>query len=198
MGTNPSYDPKADDLPDTPKLATWQKVFLGVISAVAVIGAPVVAATGPEIATACLANPAGCAEVVAEIGTGGAAGGSMPSGSAYGGAANAANGGGLGKQLDYEADAAAASKMFPTDGELTAETIARSMKIQDGTKMGNEHVKDYFAAHGGADRWGKYATPGINIPGGEGTLDVHFYRNEVSGEIYYYDYKVKLGGGERR
>ncbi|MEU9342089.1 RHS repeat-associated core domain-containing protein [Streptomyces sp. NPDC048278] len=200
MGTNPNYDPNADDLPDTGKLATWQKVVLGVVTVVAtaVVGAPVVAAAGPEIATACLANPAGCAEVVAEIGTGGAAGGSMPSGSVYGGAANAANGARLGKQLAYEADAAAASKMFTTDGDLTAETIARSMKIQEGTKMGNDHLKKYFAAHGGAEQWGKYATPRMNIPGGEGTFDIHFYRNEVSGEIYYYDYKVKLGGGERR
>jgi hypothetical protein len=38
----------------------------------------------------------------------------------------------------------------------------------------------------------------MNIPEGEGTFDIHFYRNEVTGKIYYYDYKVKLGGGERR
>ncbi|MEV6949363.1 RHS repeat-associated core domain-containing protein [Streptomyces sp. NPDC051172] len=200
MGTNPSYDRNANDIPDAGKLATWQKVVVGVAIAIdaAVVGAPVVAAAGPEIATACLANPAGCAEVVAEIGTGGAAGGSMPSGSAYGAAANAANGARLGKQLEYEADAAAASKMFTTDGDLTAETIARSQKIQEGTKMGNPHLEKYFAAHGGAEQWGKYATPRLNIPGGEGTFDIHFYRNEVSGEVYYYDYKVKLGGGERR
>lgn len=42
------------------------------------------------------------------------------------------------------------------------------------------------------------AAPRINIPGREGTFDIHFYKNEVSGEMYYYDYKVKLGGGERR
>ncbi|WP_415924995.1 RHS repeat-associated core domain-containing protein [Streptomyces sp. AK04-3B] len=29
MGTNPHYDPNAHDLPDTGKLATWQKVILG-------------------------------------------------------------------------------------------------------------------------------------------------------------------------
>ncbi|MGV9248760.1 RHS repeat domain-containing protein [Streptomyces sp. NPDC003710] len=196
----PANQSAKDLLADRPKLATWQKVVLGVITGVAaaVVGAPVVAAAGPEITTACLANPAGCAEVVAEIGTGGAAGGSMPSGSAYGGAASAANGARLGKQLEYEADAAAASKMFTTDGDLTAETIARSQKIQEGTMMGNKHLKKYFEAHGGAEQWGKYATPRMNTPGGEGTFDIHFYRNEVSGEIYYYDYKVKLGGGERR
>lgn len=99
---------------------------------------------------------------------------------------------------EYEVDAAAAAKMFTKDGDLTAETIARSTKIQEGSKMGNTHLKEYFEAHGGVDQWGKYATPRVNIPGGEGTLDIHFYKNEVSGEVYYYDYKVKLGGGERR
>ncbi|MFJ7242938.1 RHS repeat domain-containing protein [Streptomyces olivaceus] len=196
----PANQSAKDLLTDRPEAATWQKVVVGVISAVAVavVGAPVIAAVGPEITTACLANPAGCAEVVTEIGTGGAAGGSMPSGSAYGGAANVANGPRLGKQLEYEADAAAASKMFTTDGDLTAETIARSTKIQAGTKMKNTHLEEYFAAHGGAEQWGKYGTPRLNIPGGKGTFDIHFYRNEVSGEIYYYDYKSKLGGGERR
>jgi hypothetical protein len=59
----------------------------------------------------------------------------MPSGAAYGGATNTANGARLGKQLEDEADAAAAAKMFTTDGDLTAETIARSTKIQEGSKM---------------------------------------------------------------
>lgn len=76
----------------------------------------------------------------------------MPSGSAYGGAANAANGARLGKQLEFEADAAAAAKML--------------------------------------------TTPRLNIPGGEEAFALHFYK-KVSGELYYYDYKVKLGGGQR-
>ncbi|MER5582253.1 RHS repeat-associated core domain-containing protein [Streptomyces asoensis] len=200
MGSNPQYDPSANDIPDAGELATWQKIVVGVVMVVAaaVVAAPVIAGAGPELSAACLANPAGCAEVVAELGTGGAAGGSMPSGAAYGGAANAVNGVRLGKQLEYEADAAAAARMFTVDGELTAETIARSTKIQEGAKMGNKHLKEYFAAHGGADQWGKYATPRINTPGGEGTFDIHFYMNEVTGETYYYDYKIKLGGGARK
>jgi len=122
----------------------------------------------------------------------------MPSGAAHGGAANAANGVRLGKQLEYEADAAAASKMFTTDGDLTAETIARSTKIMEGTKLDNPHLQEYFASHGGAEQWGKYGTPRMNIPGGEGTFDIHFYRNDVTGELYYYDYKTKFGGGNRK
>lgn len=46
--------------------------------------------------------------------------------------------------------------MFTTDGDLTAETIARCTKIRAGTKMENAHLQGYFAAHGGAERWGKY------------------------------------------
>ncbi|MFJ4689673.1 RHS repeat domain-containing protein [Streptomyces sp. NPDC088789] len=34
MGANPHYDPTASDLPDRPKLATWQKVLLGVVTVV--------------------------------------------------------------------------------------------------------------------------------------------------------------------
>ncbi|GAA2957189.1 hypothetical protein GCM10020227_25440 [Streptomyces flavovirens] len=77
-------------------LKTWQKIVLGIASvgSAGVILAPVALALGPESAAARLANPAGCATVAAEVGTGGAAGGSMPSG-----AANAANGPRLAKQL---------------------------------------------------------------------------------------------------
>jgi len=37
----------------------------------------------------------------------------------------------------------------------------------------------------------------MNTPGGEGTFDIHFYMNEVTGDVYYFDYKVKFGGGQR-
>ncbi|MFF1967082.1 RHS repeat-associated core domain-containing protein [Streptomyces sp. NPDC058232] len=195
MGTNQNYDPTVhDDWIDRPKMATWTKVVLGVVLGVtaAVVLAPAAIAVGWEISAVCLANPAGCGGVLAEVGTGGAAGGSMPSG-----AANVATGPRLAKQLQYEADAAAAAKMFTKNGDLTAETIARSTKIMEGSKMGNTHLRKYFETHGGIDQWGKYSTPRVNTPGGDGTLDIHFYRNEVSGEVYYYDYKVKLGGGAR-
>ncbi|MFE2062479.1 RHS repeat-associated core domain-containing protein [Streptomyces sp. NPDC059467] len=197
MGTNPDYDASvSDNWIKTSSLSTWQKILLGIATGAdaAVVAAPLAASLGTEAAATCLANPAGCAEFVAEMVTGGAAGGSLPSG----GAANAANGARLGEQLKYEADAAAAANMFTKDGDLTTETIARSTKIQTGPQMKNPHLRKYFEAHGGLDQWGKYATPRLNIPGGEGTFEVHFYRNEVTGEMYYYDYKVKLGGGERR
>ncbi|MEV5194721.1 RHS repeat-associated core domain-containing protein [Streptomyces clavifer] len=208
MGTNPSYNPHANDLPDTGKLATWQKVALGVITVVGLAAA--VAPVAAALWSGCLAVAPVCAAQIAEAATGGASGGSatIGSGVAVGGAAaasrggasgaaNAANGVRLAKQLDFEGDAAIAAKMFTKDGGLTTETIARSTKIQEGSKMKNPHLEKYFKANGGADQWGKYSTPRVNTPGGTGTLEIHFYRNEVSGEMYYYDYKVKLGGGKR-
>ncbi|MGW0801218.1 RHS repeat domain-containing protein, partial [Streptomyces sp. NPDC002692] len=86
MGSNPYYDPKADDLPDTPKLATWQKVVLGVVVgvAVAVAAAPVAVA----VADGCLAVAPVCAAEIAEAATGGASGGSaVVGGGALGAAA---------------------------------------------------------------------------------------------------------------
>ncbi|MFJ8870527.1 RHS repeat-associated core domain-containing protein [Streptomyces sp. NPDC102473] len=208
MGTNPVYSPTANDLPDRGKLATWQKVVLGVVTAVglAVAVAPVAAAMW----SGCLAVAPVCAAEIAEMATGGASGGSaVVGGGVAAGGAKAATGRGpsgavsatsgrrLAEQLQYEADAATAAALFAKDGGLSAETIARSTKIQEGSKMGNPHLKEYFEAHGGADQWGKYATPRVNTPAGAGTLDIHFYRNEVSGEVYYYDYKVKMGGGKK-
>ncbi|MFJ9713415.1 RHS repeat domain-containing protein [Streptomyces sp. NPDC101234] len=82
MGTNPNYDPKAHDLPDTGKLATWQKVVLGVVSAVAVavVAAPVAVAVGEG----CLATAPVCAAEIAEMATGGASGGSLTVGAGAG------------------------------------------------------------------------------------------------------------------
>ncbi|WP_256669312.1 RHS repeat domain-containing protein [Streptomyces fulvorobeus] len=75
MGTNPQYDPHANDLPDAGELATWQKVALGAVAAVglAVAVAPIAAAMW----TGCLATAPVCAAEIAEMATGGAAGGGV-------------------------------------------------------------------------------------------------------------------------
>ncbi|MEU2624620.1 RHS repeat-associated core domain-containing protein [Streptomyces sp. NPDC007157] len=82
MGTNPHYDPNANDIPDAGKLATWQKVVLGVVSvvAVAVVAAPVAIAVGEG----CLATAPVCAAEIAEMATGGASGGSLTVGAGAG------------------------------------------------------------------------------------------------------------------
>jgi hypothetical protein len=73
-------DRNADDPPDTGKLATWQKVALGVVTAVAVavVAAPVAVAVGEG----CLATAPVCAAEIAETVTGGASGGSLTIGGA--------------------------------------------------------------------------------------------------------------------
>ncbi|MEV7447949.1 RHS repeat domain-containing protein [Streptomyces nigra] len=211
MGTNPNYDPSANDLPDPGKLSTWQKVVLGVVTVVGLVVA--VAPVSVGLAQGCLAAAPVCAAEIAEAVTGGASGGSavvgsgvvaggavkgLTSGAGHGGAASASNAVRLAKQLEYDADASAALAMFTKNGDLTEETIARSSKIIGGSKIKNTALIEYFKANGGLEQWGKYATPRLNIPGRAGTFDIHFYKNEVTGEIYYYDYKIKLGGGQRR
>ncbi|MFC9282292.1 RHS repeat-associated core domain-containing protein [Streptomyces collinus] len=82
MGTNPNYNPNVSDgWIKRSKLATWQKVLLGIATGVdaVVVAGPVALAVGPEAAAACLADPPACGELVAEVATGGASGGSLPS-----------------------------------------------------------------------------------------------------------------------
>ncbi|GAA2932662.1 RHS repeat-associated core domain-containing protein [Streptomyces enissocaesilis] len=87
MGTNPHYDASANDLPARPPLATWQKIVLGVITAVAVavIAAPVIVAVGES----CLVAAIVCAEVASEAiaGGGGTTGAVAASGATAGGVA---------------------------------------------------------------------------------------------------------------
>ncbi|MFJ2851280.1 MULTISPECIES: RHS repeat domain-containing protein [Streptomyces] len=80
MGTNTNYDPNANDRPDTGKLATWQKVVLGIITVVglAVAAAPLAAVAAPG----CLSTAPLCAAGIAEMATGGASGGSLTAGGA--------------------------------------------------------------------------------------------------------------------
>ncbi|MFF8316231.1 hypothetical protein ACF06V_03575 [Streptomyces bobili] len=80
MGTNPNYSPGvSDDWIERPKLATWQKVVLGIVAVVSVTVdvAPVAIALGEG----CLATAPVCAAEIAEMVTGGASGGCMAIGS---------------------------------------------------------------------------------------------------------------------
>ncbi len=74
MGTNPSYNPNANDIPDAGKLATWQKVLLGIVGvvALAVAAAPVAV----ELGGGFLASAPVCAAEISEVISGGASGGS--------------------------------------------------------------------------------------------------------------------------
>ncbi|MEV7565682.1 Hint domain-containing protein [Streptomyces tanashiensis] len=72
MGSNPNYNPTQSLGVDRGPLATWQKVLLGgaVVVALAVAVAPVAAVAGP----ACLAAWVACAEGIADVAAGDAAG----------------------------------------------------------------------------------------------------------------------------
>ncbi|MFF8639007.1 RHS repeat domain-containing protein [Streptomyces pilosus] len=205
MGTNPAYDPNANDLPDTGKLATWQKVVLGalVVVGLAVAAAPVAIVVGEG----CLAAAPVCAAEIAEVATGGASGGSLTvgGGAALAGARaangadsaqNVVNGNRLRDALRWES----AGSPFTKEGLLTEEAIKSSRMIQPGSMMGNRAVIEQFEARGGVGQWGKYTTPRHQAPNGM-NFEVHFYMNEKTGEVLYYDYKVKfpavVGGGEK-
>ncbi|MEV6667608.1 RHS repeat-associated core domain-containing protein [Streptomyces nigra] len=74
MGTNPNYDPSANDIPDPGKLSTWQKVALGVVTVVGLLVAVAPLVVSPALG--CLASAPACAGAIAEAATGGASGGS--------------------------------------------------------------------------------------------------------------------------
>ncbi|MFJ6120254.1 hypothetical protein [Streptomyces sp. NPDC092129] len=135
MGTNPHYDPNADDIPDAGKLATWQKVVLGLVAGVA--GAVAVAPVAVAFGSGCLAVAPVCAAEIVEAATGGASGGSAVVGGGVGlvaagraakgadSAANVLNSHRLTDSLRWES----ATSMFNKDGSLTEEAIRNSTMI---------------------------------------------------------------------
>ncbi|MFD7881910.1 RHS repeat-associated core domain-containing protein [Streptomyces bauhiniae] len=155
MGTNPDYDPNVhDDWIDRPKLATWQKVMLGAITAVAsaVILAPVAVVVGEG----CLVAAPVCAAEIAEMATGGASGGSAVVAS---GAASAAAGAALARDL--------------RTAELANDTVV-SLRTT-GKLPGNYVTKGEAAAQG----WKPGKALGNKIPGAQLGGDVF----ENSGEV---------------
>lgn len=114
---------------DKGKLATWQKVVLGLVGglAAAVVAAPVAVALGDG----CLATAPACAAEIVEVATGGASGGSLTvgGGAALAGASrgtkgaesaqNVVNGDRLGDALRWES----ATSLFNEDGTLTETSL---------------------------------------------------------------------------
>ncbi|WP_247689337.1 hypothetical protein [Streptomyces sp. RK62] len=74
MGANPNHDPNANDIPDSGKLSTWQKVALGVVTVVGLLVAVAPLVVSPALG--CLASAPACAAAIAETATGGASSGS--------------------------------------------------------------------------------------------------------------------------
>ncbi|MDX5562731.1 ribonuclease domain-containing protein [Streptomyces sp. ID05-04B] len=131
MGTNPHYDPNANDIPDAGKLATWQKVILGLVTTVtvAVIAAPVIVALGEG----CLATAPVCAAEIAEMVTGGASGGSAVVGT---GAVSAAAGAALKEDLAAAQLANGVADSLRTTGKLPGNYVTKAEAAAQGWKPG--------------------------------------------------------------
>jgi hypothetical protein len=107
---------------------------------------------------------------------------------AGGGAYNVVNGIRLAQQFALES----AQSAFTSSGELQSSVIAESRLIIQGAKLENTDLVKHLTSDGSniAD-WGKYTTPTFQSPVGD--FQVHFYMNNLTGEIDYgYDYKVVL------
>ncbi|MFD8914763.1 RHS repeat domain-containing protein [Streptomyces sp. NPDC059575] len=164
MGSNPNYDPNVnDDWIDRPKLSTWQKVVLGVITvvSVALAAAPVAVAVGEG----CLATAPVCAAEIAEMATGGASGGSavVGSGATLAAAGRAARGADSAENVAVQQGSAAtdAVQIFRNVDATEFDSIAATGKF--GTGDGAMEGK-WFATQGEhADRWGELLNRGQGL-----------------------------------
>ncbi|MDO8392219.1 MAG: hypothetical protein Q7V57_17225 [Actinomycetota bacterium] len=106
------------------------------------------------------------------------------------GAANAATGPALARQLAGEE----ASSIFTTSGGLKPSVIDASTEIIPGTGLSNgQLIKNLTADGSSLADWGKYTTPTYNSP--SGPFQVHFYMNPSTGVVHYLDdYKVVFNG----
>ena len=84
--------------------------------------------------------------------------------------------------------------MFTPSGGLHPDVIAGSSPIIRGQDLGNQQLRAGLTADGSdiAD-WAKYTTQTYQSP--SGPFQVHYYGNEVTGDVNYdFDYKVKFNG----
>jgi RHS repeat-associated protein len=157
MGTNPNYDPTvSDDWIDRGKLATWQKVALGVAIGV---GAPVAAAPVASVAvTACLAAAIACAEGVADMIAGDAAGSGTALSATAGAGAVAAASTESGAVQHGLGDAAETVHIFRNVDATEFDSLTETGKF--GTGAGQMEGK-WFATQGEhTDRWGELLNGG--------------------------------------
>ncbi|MDQ0904036.1 RHS repeat-associated protein [Streptomyces canus] len=185
MGTNPYYDPNADDLPDTPKLKTWQKVVLGVVTgvAVAVAAAPVAVALGDG----CLATAPVCAAEIAEMVTGGASGGSLTiGGAAVGGSLKFVN---AAEEIAPKIWINCGACAIATDSTLSG----TPMRAWDSGFLASEVLEQYF---GGTFKYQENGAAGITtelLKAGNGARGVIFAWQEGSDVGHFFN-AVNHGG----
>lgn len=68
------------------------------------------------------------------------------------------------------------------DGYLTASIIKESTPAMKGTISNPEVVKELTQNGGNITHWTKLTTPSIDLTNGQ-RIQVHFYQNEITGEI---------------
>jgi filamentous hemagglutinin len=176
---------------------------------VSVKAASILAQMGVTAWRTCMSNPVLCAneaaiaagEVVGAealpLGLGGAAGAAAVAKkleqeiaqAATQSTASAANALRLRTQLAFqEAD------ILTKDGKLTAEAILESKPIPltDAVIRNPRIVKELTSDGSNIKDWGKYTTETIPAPNGQ-RLQIHYYKNSVTGKVDYstVDYKVK-------
>lgn len=95
-----------------------------------------------------------------------------------------------GLRLQQQLKMEEASSIFNESGFLNKEAIDSAKIIARGDKLGNEElVNELLQKEGNLSDWGKYRTPLIDSPSGR--FEMHFYKNSVTGEVYYErDYKA--------
>ncbi len=79
--------------------------------------------------------------------------------------------------------------LFTADGTLSQEAINNAREIPLGELKNPKLLEDLSNRPGNLKDWKKYTTESFHTP--SGNAQVHFYRNKVTGEIYYgRDYKT--------
>ena len=83
-----------------------------------------------------------------------------------------------------------ARSIFTETGELTPEVISKSDVIIQGEDLNNPNlIQDLTRFGDEISDWAKYKTKSTSSP--SGSFQMHFYKNSVSGEVYYgADYKA--------
>jgi hypothetical protein len=83
-----------------------------------------------------------------------------------------------------------AGSIFTEDGGLTEDAILESLLVIPATSIRNNRLLVEFNRRSGSiNDWAKYVTQMRRSP--SGNYEMHFYRNEVTGDVYYgKDYKA--------
>lgn len=94
-----------------------------------------------------------------------------------------------GLQLRQQLQAQQASSIFTKEGYLTEEAIGNSGLLPIGQLKNPKLIEELSLRPGNLSDWGKYATE--STPSPSGNFQMHFYRNHVTGDVYYgRDYKA--------